>query len=47
MKIRALIVNDERLARQRFRLLLGEESDADVIGENPDGFEAMAFCDVV
>lgn len=41
MKIRALIVDDEQLARQRIRLLLGEEPDVDVIGESGDGFEAL------
>jgi two-component system, LytTR family, response regulator len=41
MKIRALIVDDESLARQRVRLLLGEESDVEVIGESSDGFEAV------
>ena len=41
MKIRALIVDDEQLARQRVRLLLGEEPDVDVIGESEDGFGAV------
>ena len=41
MKIRALIVDDEQLARQRVRLLLGEEPDVDVIGESEDGFQAV------
>lgn len=41
MKIQALIVDDEQLARQRVRLLLGEESDVEVIGESGDGFEAV------
>jgi two-component system LytT family response regulator len=41
MKIRALIVDDEQLARQRVRLLLGEEADVEVIGESTDGFEAV------
>jgi len=41
MKLRALIVDDEQLARQRVRLLLGEESDVEVIGESEDGFEAV------
>jgi len=41
MKIRALIVDDEQLARQRVRLLLGEEPDVEVIGESGDGFEAV------
>ena len=41
MKIRALIVDDEQLARQRVRLLLDEETDVEVIGESADGFEAV------
>jgi two-component system LytT family response regulator len=41
MKIRALIVDDEQLARQRIRLLLDEEPDVEVVGESGDGFEAV------
>ena len=41
MKIRALIVDDEQLARQRVRFLLGEEPDVEIIGESEDGFEAV------
>lgn len=41
MKIRALIVDDEQLARRRVRLLLDEEPDAEVIGESEDGFQAV------
>ncbi len=41
MKIRALIVDDEALARQRVRLLLNEEADVEVIGESRDGFDAV------
>lgn len=41
MKIRALIVDDEPLARQRVRLLLGEEPDVEIVGESQDGFEAV------
>lgn len=41
MKIRALIVDDEELARQRIRLLLAEEPDVEIIGESMDGFEAV------
>src|SRR5256714_10139047 len=41
MKIRALIVDDEQFARQRVRLLLGEEPDVEVIGESGDGFQAV------
>jgi len=41
MKIRALIVDDEQLARQHVRVLLGKEPDVEVIGESEDGFEAV------
>ncbi|MGZ8900064.1 MAG: LytR/AlgR family response regulator transcription factor [Limisphaerales bacterium] len=41
MKIRALIVDDEELARQRVRLLLVEEPDVEAIGESADGFAAV------
>jgi len=41
MKIRALIVDDEALARQRVRFLLDEEADVEVIGECKDGFDAV------
>lgn len=41
MTIRALIVDDEPLARQRVRLLLDEEPDVEVVGESGDGFEAV------
>lgn len=40
MKIRALIVDDEPLARRRVRLLLEEELDVEVVGECEDGFQA-------
>ncbi|MCC7377389.1 MAG: response regulator transcription factor [Verrucomicrobiales bacterium] len=41
MKIQALIVDDEPLARQRVRLLLEEEPDVQVVGECEDGFKAL------
>jgi two-component system, LytTR family, response regulator len=41
MKIRALIVDDEPLARQRVRGLLGKEPDVEIIGESEDGFAAV------
>ena len=41
MKIRTLIVDDEQLARQHVRVLLGDEPDVEVIGESEDGFEAV------
>ncbi len=34
-------MDDEQLARQRVRLLLGEEPDVEVIAESGDGFEAV------
>src|SRR5512145_2030528 len=40
-KIRALIVDDEPLARERMRTLLGAEPDVDVVGEARDGVEAV------
>ncbi len=43
MKIRALIVDDEALARSRIRKLLGEEADVEVAGECANGPEAIAF----
>jgi two-component system LytT family response regulator len=42
MTLRALIVDDEPLARQRVRLLLGEEADLEIAGECEDGIEAVA-----
>jgi two-component system LytT family response regulator len=41
MKIRALIVDDEPLARQRVRLLLTEEADVEIIGDDENGFQAV------
>ncbi len=41
MKIRALIVDDEPLARQRVSLLLTEEVDVEVVGEYKDGVQAV------
>jgi two-component system, LytTR family, response regulator len=41
MKIRALIVDDEPLARQRVQLLLAEEPDVEVVAESEDGFKAV------
>ena len=39
--IRALIVDDEPLARERMRSLLGGETDVEVVGEAKDGVEAV------
>jgi two-component system LytT family response regulator len=41
MKIRALIVDDEPLARQRVRLLLTEEADVEIVGDYEDGVQAV------
>ncbi len=42
MSIRALIVDDEPLGRQRIRSLLKDESDLEIVGECGDGREAVA-----
>lgn len=42
MTIRALVVDDEPLARSRMRRLLGEHPDVEVVGEAADGKEAVA-----
>ena len=39
--IRTLIVDDEPLARERMRTLLGTEADVEVVGEARDGLEAV------
>jgi two-component system LytT family response regulator len=41
MRIRALIVDDEPLARERMRSLLSEEPDVEVVGEAADGIKAV------
>ena len=41
MKIRALIVDDEPLARERLRQLLAAETDVEPVGECPDGTSAV------
>lgn len=41
MKIRALIVDDEPLARERIRNLLQDESDVEIAGECANGIEAV------
>ena len=42
MKIRALIVDDEPLGRERIRTLLKEDAEVEVAGECPDGPRAVA-----
>ncbi len=41
MKIRALIVEDEPLARERIRTLLANEPDVELLGEEADGRSAV------
>ncbi len=41
MKIQALIVDDEELARDRIKRFLLEEPDIEVVGERADGLEAI------
>ena len=41
MKIRALIVDDEPLARERLQGFLAREADIYVVGESPDGEDAV------
>jgi two-component system LytT family response regulator len=41
VKIRALIVDDEPLARERIRRFLARESDIELVGECSDGREAV------
>jgi two-component system, LytTR family, response regulator len=41
--IQTLIVDDERLSRQRIRRLLGCEPDIEILGECSNGPEAVAF----
>ncbi len=43
MKIRALIVDDELLARVRVRQMLADEPEVEVAGECANGAEAIAF----
>src|SRR5687768_877118 len=43
MKVRALIVDDEPLARERLRDLLAEDAEVEVVGECADGAQAVAL----
>jgi two-component system LytT family response regulator len=43
MKIRTLIVDDERLARARVRRMLKGEADIEIVGECRNGKEAVRF----
>ena len=40
-RIRTLVIDDEPLARERMRTLVGAEPDFDVVGEAGDGMEAV------
>jgi two-component system LytT family response regulator len=42
LKIRALIVDDEPLGRERIRTLLGDDPELEVVGECSDGLQAVA-----
>ena len=42
MSIRALIIDDEPLARERIRALVAREQDVEIIGESASGIEAVA-----
>ena len=41
MSIRTLIVDDEALARERIRTLLSDDPEIEIVGECPDGEEAV------
>ena len=43
MKIRALVVDDERLAREKIERLLDGEPDIEIIGSCANGLEAISF----
>ncbi len=42
MTIRVLLVDDQELLRQGFRMILDHEPDIEVVGEAADGGEAIA-----
>ena len=42
MTIRILVVDDERLLRTGFTMILRSEPDLEVVGDAADGFEAVA-----
>jgi len=43
MKIRALIADDEPLARERLRFQLGSDPDVEIVGECRNGDEVVSF----
>ena len=42
MKLRAIIVDDEPIARDRLRRLLAEHPQVEIVGEHGDGKSAIA-----
>jgi chemotaxis response regulator CheB len=42
MKIRVIVVDDERLARQRLRRMLSAEPDVEIVAECDNGSTAIA-----
>jgi len=44
MTLRAIVVDDEPLARRRLRRLLAAHADIDVVGEAANGDEAVGLC---
>jgi two-component system LytT family response regulator len=47
LKLRALIADDELLARERIRTLLGEDPEVEVVGECGDGATAARMIDAL
>jgi DNA-binding NarL/FixJ family response regulator len=45
MSLRILIADDQALVRAGFKMILDAEDDLDVVGEAPDGAEAVAMAD--
>ena len=43
MKMQTLIVDDEKLARDKLQRLLGEEQDINIVGECASGNETVDF----
>lgn len=44
MNIRAIVVDDEPLARDELRFMLGQCEDIEVVGEARNASEAQALC---
>ncbi|RLB44548.1 MAG: DNA-binding response regulator, partial [Deltaproteobacteria bacterium] len=45
MSIRAIVVDDEPLARDELRFMLGQCEDVEVVGEARNAPEAQGLCD--